>query len=102
MRISLARDIGGAKKSHSRQLTRHVSPTAGDEVLQELSRHGRWNSAREIFDSLTGGRARIQYSILVNSRGDKHAVKYWVEEANKDFRDVLLAAGTANTDFPFW
>jgi hypothetical protein len=71
-------------------------------VLQELSRHRGWNSAREIFDSLTGGRARIQYSILVNSRGDKQAVKHRAEEAEKDFRVVLSAAGMASTDFPFW
>jgi len=57
----------------------------------------------QIVDSLTGGRARVQMAILINSRGDKQAVKRCVKEAKEDFRDVLLEAGMAGDDqMKFW
>src|SRR5687767_10983984 len=73
------------------------------EVLEEVSRYGGWDSVQDIIDSLTAGRARVQMAIIINSRGDKQAVKRCVEAAKVDFRDVLLEAQMASdTRFPFW
>jgi hypothetical protein len=80
------------------QLSRRVQrdfpePGSADEVLRRLS-------GLVWFPDHPAHSERVQAAVVILARGNVADLNWYISEARKDWRDVLVAAGLANEDWP--
>jgi hypothetical protein len=73
-----------------------LDPGSADAVLQELAELPR----RAGYDPEVLASERVQAAIVLLAHGDVRRLRQALDLAASDWRDVLVAAGLANEDWP--